>query len=56
MLSGFAILISVILYIDYKQYIRSNNGLFFTDKSKLEKDLRKIQESEVKQKLKTLNE
>lgn len=51
---GFAIILSTIIYLDYKVYLRGNDSIFFKDKTQLEKDLREIQELEAKKKLKEL--
>ena len=51
---GFAIIVTALLYFDYKMYIRGNANLFFKDKTQLEKDLREIQKLEVKIKLENL--
>lgn len=54
-LIGFYIFLSTILYIDYQLFLRSNDAIFFKDKSQIEKDLREIQKIEIQNKLKGLN-
>lgn len=51
---GFWIFMSMVLYVDYKIFIRSGDAIFFKDKSQIEKDLREIQRIEVRQKLEKL--
>ena len=51
---GFFIFLSMIMYCDYKMYLRGNDSLFFKDKTDLEKDLREIQKLEVEERLKEL--
>lgn len=52
---GIAIFSCVILYIDYKCWIRGQeNTLFFKDKTQLEKDIREVQKLEVKLKIEEL--
>jgi len=51
---GFCILLSTIIFIDYKMYIRGENAMFFKDKSEIEINLRKIQKIEIETKLNNL--
>lgn len=53
---AFCILLSVVMYLDYKTYIRGNDSIFFKDQTQLEKDLREIQRIEVSKKLQELKE
>ena len=53
---GFYILLSVVMILDYKMYLRGNDCIFFKDKTDLEKDLREIQKLETKKKLKELQD
>lgn len=53
---GFNMFICLIIYIDYKMYIRGNSCFLFKDKTELEKDLRKLQELETKLKIKQLED
>ena len=52
--TGFFIFLSVIIFVDYKMYLRSGDSIFFKDKIQIEKDLREIQKLEIKQKLDSL--
>lgn len=52
--TGFFVFLSVILYVDYRMYLRSGDSIFFEDKIQIEKDLREIQKLEIKQKLDSL--
>ena len=55
-LIGFYIFLSTILYIDYQLFLRSNDSIFFKDKSQIEKDLREIQKIELQIKIKEIKE
>ena len=50
----FAIIISMIIYVDYKCYVRGADAILFKDKTELEKDLRELQHLEVKRKIRDL--
>ena len=52
---GYAIVLVIFMYLDYKIYLRGNkNTWFFEDKTEIEKDLREIQRLETKKKLRNL--
>ena len=49
-----AILVSVLVLIDYFIWIRGGNTVCFCDSTKIEKDLRKIQKLKIEKELKEL--
>lgn len=48
------IFLSVLLFLDYKSWERSGEGIFFKDKTQLEKDLRSIQKIKAQMELSEL--
>lgn len=55
-LLAYSLFLISVMAIDYHIYLRGGESIFFVDKTQAEKDLRKIQEIEIKNKLKNLNE
>lgn len=48
---GIFIFLTMVLYIDYKLYLKSNDALFFKDKSDLEKLQRQYQKLKLDKKI-----
>ena len=53
---GFYIFLSVVVYLDYQEYLRGARSIFFSDKTETEKQLREMQRLENERKLKELTE
>lgn len=51
---GIFIFFSMIIYVDYKLYVRSGNALFFKDKTDLEKKQREYQKLKLNKKISQL--
>ena len=49
-----AIFCAAIIWVDYQTWVRGGKSILFTDKTQIEKDLRKIQKLEITKKLKNL--
>lgn len=52
----YALVIVVVFCLDYASWVRGGHGIFFKDKTQLEKDLRKLQHLEVLKKIKEIEE
>ena len=49
-LLGFYIFLSVVVYIDYQEYLRGAKSIFFADKTDAEIKMREIQKREIDKK------
>ena len=53
---AFALVIVAVFVIDYLCWVRGGHGIFFKDKTQLEKDLRKLQHLEVLKNIKSIED
>lgn len=47
---GFYIFLSVVVYLDYQEYLRGGKSIFFADKTEAEIKMREIQKKEIDKK------
>ena len=47
---GLSIFLSVLMYLDHKEYTRGGRSIFFADKTGVEKKMREIQKREIDKK------